>query len=110
MERLAVPGRQRMRFGELARQWFRRERVFDRAGHWYFRTREGIDVGPYASRFEAEIEADILTARLSRDSAAHSMRIIRSFLMESVRQRSTGSSAASAAVNTRLDIGSVITI
>jgi hypothetical protein len=110
MERLAVPGRQRMRLGELARQWFRRERVFDRAGRWYFRTREGIDVGPYASRFEAEIESDILTARLSRDSAAHSIRIIRSFLMESVRQRSADASAAPSAVGARLDIGSVITL
>lgn len=79
-----------MRLGEIARQWLRRERIFERGGHWYFRTREGIDVGPYASRFEAEIEADILIARLARDSSLQAPHIIRSFILESIRQRSSG--------------------
>jgi hypothetical protein len=92
MERLAVSAVNgyRMRLGELARQWLRRERVFERGGHWYFRTREGIDVGPYASRFEAEIEADILVARLARETTLPPARVIRAFILESVRQRSPG--------------------
>jgi hypothetical protein len=27
---------------------------------WYFHTREGIDVGPFRSEFEAQVEASIL--------------------------------------------------
>jgi len=92
MERLAVSAvpAPLMRIGERARQWLRRERVFERGGYWYFRTREGIDVGPYTSRFEAEIESDILVARLSRDATAQSARVIRAFILESMRQRTPG--------------------
>jgi len=88
MERLAVnrSSAQRPRLGELARRWFRQERVFERGGNWYFRTREGIDVGPYTTRFEAEIEADILIARLAHESMAQSTRIIRAFILESMQQ------------------------
>ncbi len=94
MERLAVSvgKRERFRLGELARQFMRRDRVFERGGNWYFRTREGIDVGPYSTQFEAEIEADILIARLRRDASSHSPRIIRAFILESIRQRSNGPS------------------
>jgi hypothetical protein len=92
MESLATTraSTQRPRFGELARQWFRRERVFERGGNWYVRTREGIDVGPYTTRFEAEIEADILIARLGQASTAQSTRIIRAFILESMRQSVPG--------------------
>lgn len=74
----------RSRFGERALSWFRRERVFASGASWYFRTREGIDVGPYGSRFEAEVEADILIARLSHEQGAPSLMVIRTFMLESV--------------------------
>ena len=46
---------------EQARVWFRSERVFFAGSNqWYFQTREGIDVGPYDTQFEAEIEAGLL--------------------------------------------------
>lgn len=73
-----------VRLGERALRWFRRERVFASGGSWYFRTREGIDVGPYGSRFEAEIEADILIARLGHEASLPSLMVIRAFLLESV--------------------------
>jgi len=33
---------------------------------WFFRTREGILLGPYADKFDAEISASILVARLAQ--------------------------------------------
>ena len=49
------------RNNEEQRVWFRSERVFFSNGSdWYFQTREGIDVGPYESQFEAEIEGGLL--------------------------------------------------
>jgi len=74
----------RSRLGEQALRWFRRERVFASGGSWYFRTREGVDVGPYGSRFEAEVEADILIARLDHETSLPSLMVIRAFLLESV--------------------------
>jgi Domain of unknown function (DUF6316) len=79
----------RMRFGERARRWLRRERVFDSGGGWYFRTREGIDVGPYKTRFEAEVESDILAVRLAEDASLPALRVIRTFMLESVREYPT---------------------
>jgi hypothetical protein len=51
---------------------------------WYFQTREGVDVGPYESQFEAEIEAGLLKELLKDqgdDSAIKS--IIREFVLDS---------------------------
>ena len=48
------------RAAEQPRMWFRSERVYLlNQGAWYFRTREGVELGPYDSRFEAEIEAGL---------------------------------------------------
>ena len=33
---------------------------------WYFRTRENIMLGPYAEKFDAEISASLLVARLAQ--------------------------------------------
>ncbi len=33
---------------------------------WYFRTREGVQLGPYAEQFDAEISASLLIARLAQ--------------------------------------------
>ena len=45
------------RQNEETRTWFRSDRVFLSDGKWFFHTREGVDLGPYESQFEAEIEA-----------------------------------------------------
>jgi len=46
---------------EQERVWFRSERVFlSGESEWYFQTREGVDVGPYDTQFEAEVEAGLL--------------------------------------------------
>lgn len=38
-----------------ATEFFRSDRLFDDGGLWYFRTREGNDVGPFRYRDEAEL-------------------------------------------------------
>ena len=48
------------RHDEKPKTWFRSERVFLSDEKWFFHTREGVDVGPYDSQFEAEIEAGML--------------------------------------------------
>lgn len=78
-----------VRCNEQPKTWFRSERVFLSAGQWYFHTREGIDVGPYDSQFEAEIEAGMLKQMLreSADDAAGAadgaLRVIREFVLDS---------------------------
>ena len=44
------------RIDEQPKTWFRSDRVFLINSQWFFPTREGGDVGPYDSQFEAEIE------------------------------------------------------
>lgn len=64
--------------------WERGERVFCADGDWFFQTREGIDVGPYRSRFEAEVEAGLLRERLAHITDEQTLQTtIRSFLRES---------------------------
>ena len=36
------------------------------ANCWYFRTREGVEIGPYDTRFEAEIEVGLLKELLQK--------------------------------------------
>ena len=48
------------RKNEAIRTWFRSHRLFRSDEMWYFHTREGIDVGPFRSEFEAQVEASIL--------------------------------------------------
>ena len=52
---------------------------------WFFHTREGVDVGPYESQFEAEIEAGMLK-ELLRERASKGdgcMAVIREFVLDS---------------------------
>ena len=44
--------------------WSRSERVFKVKTQWYFHTREGMDVGPFATCFEAQVEASLLKEKL----------------------------------------------
>ena len=73
------------RRNEDARVWFRSERVFlIDDSDWYFQTREGVDVGPYESQCEAEIEAGLLKELLlgcANDEAV--MAMIREFVLDS---------------------------
>jgi len=61
--------------------WFRSERVFRVDGRWYFHTREGIDVGPYETRFEAEIDATMLIALLKAAEPERAKTVIREFAL-----------------------------
>lgn len=69
---------------EEQKTWFRSERVFLSDGEWYFHTREGVDVGPYPSQFETEIEAGMLKELMRNVEAGDaSLRVIREFVLES---------------------------
>jgi hypothetical protein len=50
---------------------------------WYFKTREGIAVGPYPTEFDAEVCASLLTARLAQlDRNVDVRGVIRDFLSD----------------------------
>lgn len=68
---------------ERPRTWFRSDRFFRSNEHWYFHTREGMAVGPYRTRFEAEIDAGRLMALLRDTPEAWAQRAIRDFMMDS---------------------------
>lgn len=69
------------RRGESARTRFRSERYFRSDDFWYFHTREGIAIGPYRSRFEAEIDAGMLLALLREVPPERAPTVIRDFVM-----------------------------
>lgn len=73
---------------EEPKTWFRSERVFNSNGMWYFHTREGIDVGPYKTQFEAEVESNILKNILRDTPPAEAIATIREFLLNSVTEGS----------------------
>ena len=72
------------RVEEEKRTWFRSERIFNCNGEWYFHTREGIDVGPYESQLEADIEAEMLR-ELIRNAHPHgeALSVLKDFILES---------------------------
>lgn len=73
-----------LRRNELPRLWFRSERIFRSNNQWYFHTREGIDVGPFATRFAAEVEASILKNILKEvPELAGARSRIREFMLDS---------------------------
>ncbi len=73
-----------VRLNESPRTWFRSERVFLSNGSWYFHTRECVDVGPYESQFEAEIEASMLKELLrERSDDDGALNVIREFVLDS---------------------------
>lgn len=73
------------RTNEQARVWFRSDRVFlESNDEWFFQTREGVDVGPYESQFEAEIEAGLLKELLQEcDTEAKVKAALREFVLDS---------------------------
>ena len=69
---------------ESQKTWFRSERVFNCNGKWYFHTREGIDVGPYDSQLEAEIEAGMLKELIKNAAlSGEALGVLRDFILES---------------------------
>lgn len=69
---------------EEKRTWFRAERVFSCNGEWYFHTREGIDVGPYDSQLEADIEAEMLRELIRHASVqGEALSVLKDFILES---------------------------
>jgi hypothetical protein len=75
---------QAARDNEKPKTWFRSERVFLSNGKWFFHTREGVDVGPYDSQFEAEIEAGMLKELLrDREGRQQPLSVIREFVLDS---------------------------
>ncbi len=72
------------RHNELTRTWFRSDPVFSCNGRWYFHTREGIDVGPYDSQLEAEVESGMLRQLLKRHGMERRAReVLRDFILDS---------------------------
>ena len=67
---------------EQPKTWFRSERVFCSDGVWYFHTREGVDVGPYRNKFEAEVDAEMLKSLLLGVATDQSQRVIREFMLD----------------------------
>ena len=55
---------------EPPKTWFRSDRVFRADGQWFFHTREGIAVGPYKTRFEAEIDPQASANALAEQADA----------------------------------------
>lgn len=68
------------RKNEQPKTWFRSDRVFRSDGYWYFHTREGIDVGPYRDKFEAEVDAEMLKPLLVGVSDAEAHALITRFM------------------------------
>lgn len=83
---------QQVRAGENQRLWYRTGRIYAQNGQWYIQTREGIEVGPYACEFDAELEAVALVDKLARATANHN-RVILSHKLLSDHERNLTSQA-----------------
>jgi hypothetical protein len=70
------------RKNEHAKTWFSSDRVFCADGVWYFHTREGVDVGPYRNKFEAEVDAEMLKLLLVGVADDQTHRVIREFMLD----------------------------
>ena len=57
--------------------WRRTKRFFNHEGRWYFQTREGVDVGPYQSFLDAEIEVNILIGKLRGAASSRAIEVIK---------------------------------
>ena len=68
------------RRGEQSKTWFRSERIFRVDGDWFIHTREGIAVGPYADRFAAEVDVEVLRSLLVGAGDAEATGIIEDFV------------------------------
>jgi len=65
---------------EERKTWFRNARIYENEGAWFFATREKIDVGPYTSLKEAEIDVQVLIASLKNtESEEEAIQVIQEF-------------------------------
>ena len=72
------------RRNEKPKTWFRSERVFLNGGSWFFRTREGVEIGPYETQSEANVEANMLRELLrDRGQDGKGIAVIREFVRDS---------------------------
>ncbi len=69
-----------VRDGEKPRVWYRSERIHREDGLWFIQTREGIEVGPFNCRFDAEVESEILVRHLKDAPADRTQQIITNIL------------------------------
>lgn len=75
----------------------RSARFFETDGQWYFNSREGIRFGGYASKFDAELAAHLLFARVSQaDDAAE----VRTLMVHFMRTPLVALARPAAATNT----------
>jgi hypothetical protein len=70
------------RRNEVQRTWFRSERIFRFNSDWYFHTQEGVDVGPFKTEFEAQVEASILKKMLREQPPELALERIREFVLD----------------------------
>ncbi len=64
---LTPPPSPPVRRGEKSKNWFRSERFFKVGEVWFFTTREGINIGPFATELEAKMQEQQLVALLRRE-------------------------------------------
>ena len=91
------------RRNETPRTWFRSERLFRSDGDWFILTREGIAVGPYADKFAAQVDAEVLKSMLIGLEELEARQIIKEFMLES--GKTMGGLNDAAFVNYLLDEG-----
>ncbi|MCZ6655972.1 MAG: DUF6316 family protein [Gammaproteobacteria bacterium] len=61
----------------------RTPRYFQTDEGWFLRTREGISVGPYSSKFDAEISSSLLCPRLAQlDDESKAVATIHAFIRD----------------------------
>ena len=64
-------------------EFMRSARFVETDEGWFFRTREDITLGPYAEKFDAEISASLLVARLAQlDEDIDPAKIIHAFVTD----------------------------
>ncbi len=76
-----TPKESDVRTGEMPQFWYRRERIFRNGGGWYIRTREGIDVGPYPCRFDAEVEYEALVTHLQAVNSDRLVAVVNNYAL-----------------------------
>jgi len=69
------------RQNETPKLWFRSQRCYRTNGKWYFHTREGLSVGPYATLQDAEADATLLVNQLRETPMERTVAVVREFIL-----------------------------
>lgn len=59
-----------VREGENSRFWKRGQRIYRNTKGFYYKTREGIEVGPFGCRFDAEIDLESMICAITEGGSA----------------------------------------